>query len=180
MGKMNNNQNQKDRFYAITLDFTREPGMIPLIEDDIKGFNEYRFAAAQIINDWPSGIVFYFEGNRVADYWKPRLSWNLVSDQVKIIFQKHQIEGVQYLPVKAINKKSGDSYQYWVLNVIRRVADLRKKHVHDLSIFRLRNNKGGALPEIYISGQLRQYLENEGAISGFGFRPVSERTLDKE
>jgi hypothetical protein len=166
-------------YYAISPDFTREPGMIK-VDDDLKGFNEKRYAAGQVIEDWPDGIVFYFEGNRVDNYWKPRLAWNIVSDQVVDVFQQHRIQGVQFLPVKVIHIQTRNSYQYWNLNVIQKVISLRRKYVQRLDIFRRSNNRGGALPDIYISGKLRTYLEEADATSGLGFRPIPERTLDKE
>ena len=172
---MNDKREPQAMFYAITLDFTKEPGMIKT-EDDIKDVDVYRFVEdRQLIDDWPDAIVFHCEGNRIDDYWKPRLLWNLVSDQVKYVFQQYQIQGVQLLPVKVVHKQTGKSYQYWALVVFQEVVALRRKYVQDLDIFRIRN-----VPDIYISSRLRQYLEQAGATNGFGFRPISARTLDKE
>ena len=172
---MNNSRESQAMYYAITLDFTKEPGMIKT-EDDIKGFNVYRFAEeGRLIEDWPDGIVFIYDGNRTDNYWKPRLLWNLVSDRVRYVFEQYQIYGVQFLSVTVVQKQTGKSLQYWALNVFQEVNSLRRKYVQGLDIFRVRN-----VPDIYISSRLRQYLEQAGVTSGFGFIPVSARTLDKE
>lgn len=171
---MNNNQKIHAMFYAITQNFSQEPGMIK-VEDDIKGFNVYRFAdEAKLIIDWPDGIVFFIEGDRIDDYWKPRLLWNVVSDKVRSVILKHNIQGVQLLPVTVVHRLTGMSYQYWTLNVFESVDALRRKYIQNLDIFRVRRN-----PDIYISSRLKENLERAGATGGFGFRPVSEHTLDK-
>ena len=166
--------------YEISLDFSREPGMIPR-GSDLKGFNEYLFYAGKIINEWPEGITFYFEGPRVDDYWVARLGWNVVSDKVKNVFHRNHIQGAQLLPVTLIHKTSGTSYPYLALNVFNVVYDVRRRYVQGLDIFRKRKiAREGAQPKIYISGRLKQLLEEADAVSGFGFRPVSDWRLDKD
>ena len=166
--------------YAISLDFSGEPGMYPR-GSDLKGFNEYLFYDGKEINEWPEGITFYFEGPRVDDYWVARLGWNVVSDKVKNVFHRNHIQGAQLLPVTLIHKTSGASYPYWALNLYNTVFNIRRRYVQGLDIFRMRDIAGeGAQPMIYISGRLKRYLEEADAVSGFGFRPIPDRILDKD
>jgi hypothetical protein len=183
MNTMNGAGESQTLFYAISLDFSKPPGMIPLVGvNNLMVFNDYQFSDGEIIVDWPDGIVFHFEGDRVDDYWKPRLLWNLVSGRVKRILEQFQVEGIQLLPVTVIDNKTGKTHPYWELNVYQKVADLRWKYVQGLDIFRITSRDRGveALPEIYISRRLKQALEEAGAVNGFGFRPISAWRLNRE
>jgi len=177
---MNEEYLTQDRYFAITSDFSKAPGMIR-VNENIKDFDSIRFLSGEIISDWPDGITFYCEGDVALDYWKANLLWNIVSDQVRNVFHKHKLKGVQFLPINVMHVRTKENLgPYWVLNVYKMVEKLRRNHVQGLDIFRAKDKKGEGRTEIFISHKLRHYLNKGNALSGFGFRNLTQRILDKE
>lgn len=144
------------------------------VDSDEKGFNEYRFYEGKFIEDWPEGILFVFDGAPEQDFLMDGLHWRLVSERVRQVFLKHNIPGVQFLPVKAVHKQTGKELSlgpYWVLNVYQSVNSLKDwQYVQNFDIFR-------RSVTIFISRRLKQLLEEEKVTSGAGFEPMSDYVL---
>lgn len=181
-------------------------GIIWTGEEDMKGFNEYRFYDGKLIEDWPAGITFFVEAylqkNVVEeDYIFLVFHWHIVSERVRRVFEECRIKGVQFLPVRIIQKDTGKELgPYWAMNVYRETdaldwdrtvwvsavtnpredpypsvgiirVVLRREPVAGLDIFRL-NIKGRGDTTVYISRRVKECLEKASATSGFEFHPV--------
>jgi hypothetical protein len=186
-------------FYTVSMDDS-DPEALMGVEEDTKGFDSFRFYNGEWIEDWPAEITFsYAEGEHAEDRLLGIPHWVLVSERVRQVFLRHQIRGVQFLPIKAIHKKTGKEVgKYWALNVVQEIealdwthtlwttTDLRKIEKHaagyilreallweplrNIDIFRLKVQERGLT--IFISARLKQWLKEAGATSGFSFFPI--------
>ena len=187
-------------FYKISMDESN-PKALTGVEVDSKGFDASRFNHGEWINNWPEDITFsYARGEYAEDHLLGGPYWELVSERVRQVFERHKIFGVQFLPVKAIFKKTGkDVGKYWAMNVFQEVDSLDWVHtiwstsdineikeyptlsiiseallfdsLHEIDIFRLKI-MGRKRISIFISGRLRELLEEAQAASGFLFFPI--------
>ena len=77
------------------------------------------FYSGELLQDWPDNIWFEFEGGPIEDFLIGGLHWRLVSENVRQVFIKSEIPGVQFLPVQVVHVTSGRTIgPYWVLNVL--------------------------------------------------------------
>lgn len=141
------------------------------INSDMKEFNEYRFYDDAMINDWPDGITFIFDGFPQDDFLLGGLHWMIISDRVKNTFEEEKVQNVQFLPVKVIHNKSGqDLGPHWVMNFYISVPKLDWNLVNNLDLFRFSTGK-------FISARLKKILIKEKIASGASFTPMADRVL---
>lgn len=199
---MSEKEQRRAIFYTVSM-ADSDPKALMAPEEDTKGFDEYRFYKGEWIEDWPEGITFSFtRGEHAEDFTLGGLHWVLVSERVRQVFVQHHIEGVQFLPVKVIRKKTGKEVgTYWALNIIRHaealdwthtlwttsdVQEIEKHPYPELLILRpalqwekVKDSdifrlrfRGEGDACIFISARLKQWLEEAGATSGFSFFPI--------
>jgi hypothetical protein len=170
----NEEKHSYKKIYQLTSDFSESPGMHCLRRDS-EGFDVYRFYEGQLINDWPQDITFHCEVQFEDDYLLGGLHWKIVSERVREIFEKNKITGVQFLPVKILDSRSGQFVgEFWALNVIQTTNSLKLKDTKDLDIFRLAGKTGTG---IFISERLKKMLEKSGSVRGMDFVEVPKRTV---
>jgi hypothetical protein len=187
-------------FYKISMDESNPKALMD-VEVDSKGFDSSRFNRGEWINNWPEDITFsYAIGEYAEDHLLGGPYWELVSERVRQVFERHKIYGVQFLPVKAVFKKTGKEVgKYWAMNVFQEVDALDWVHtiwsttdlneikeyptmsiiseallfnpLEEKDIFRLKI-KGRKRISIFISNRLRELLEEAQATSGFLFFPI--------
>ena len=188
-------------FYIISMDDSNPKGLMD-VEVDSKGFDASRFNQGKWIDDWPEGITFtYARGEFAEDYLLGGSYWELVSERVRQVFERHKIYGVQFLPVKVILKNTGEEVgKYWAMNVFQEVDALDWDHtiwsetdineikkyptlsiireallldpLQGIDIFRLKVMER-KLTSIFISNRLKELLEEAQVTSGFLFFPTS-------
>jgi len=150
--------------YLLTSNFT-QPGL-SCINSFTGGFNEYRLYNGELIQDWPENIKFEFEGEPLADFLTGGLHWRLVSENVRQIFIREEIPGVQFLPVQVVHVTSGRTIgPYWALNIMFDETQSNDDFSSNWYIFRRRAS-------IYISERLKRILEYEGVTTGAGFEKM--------
>ncbi len=177
------------------------PDGLILVRDETKGFNEHRFNAGRIIEDWPEGITFYMKGTHYEDYLVVGFQWRVVSEGVRQVFEQVEVKGIQLLPVHIVIDGSGKEISpYWAMNVYQEVdalhweytywlesgrdhykdkypmldvwqVGLKYEPVRKLDIFRL-NVKGKGDPKVYISSRIKKVLEDTTVTNGFKFTPT--------
>ncbi len=169
---------------------------------DQKGFSEFRFFDGKSIDDWPEGVQFYVRGTREDDLSQgAAVLWTVVSGRVKEVFERCNVAGVQYLPVRFVHIDTEHEYGgYWALNVFQEVDALDWDNttwvtrllpnpreaddpIFGISIIALRSDaikghdifrlsvKGKGGVRIYISDRLRRCL-NKAKLTGFRLGPV--------
>jgi hypothetical protein len=149
------------KIYLLTYNFTEnESYCVNSVTDN---FNKYRFYNGEIIDDWPDNIKFEFFGDSCEDFLLGGLHWRLVSENVRKVFIRENIPGVQFLPVHVVylpfRKEIGP---YWVMNVLFDETQTPNNNNIKWDIFRRRAS-------IYITERLKVLLENENVTSGAGF-----------
>ena len=148
-------------FYRLGYSFSNRK--LYYLKSDKKGFDGLRFYDGKRIEDWPEGITIYFEGEPDEDFLPGGFHWILVSEKVRQVFMQNDIEGVQFLPVRAVLYRTGENLgQYWVLNVIQEVKNLEWNTVRNLDFFRQSTG-------LFLSGRFKEKLEQAHATSGAGF-----------
>jgi hypothetical protein len=188
-------------FYEVSMDDSN-PNALRGVEKDTRGIDPSCFYSGRWIDDWPVGITFsYSLGEEPEDYLVAGAYWELASERVRQVFVQYQIAGVQFLPIRALYKKTGKEVgTYWALNVVREVEALDWTHtlwttsdnreteknpalhilrpallcdqLRDVDIFRLRIRGQGDF-SVFVSERLKRYLEAAKATSGIYFIPVS-------
>ena len=113
---------------------------------EFEGFDEYRFYDDKTIQDWPKNITFEFDGDVVEDFLIGGLHWKIVSEKVRQVFLKLNVQGIQFLPVRVIYSKTGKSIgTYWVINVLKSFEKLERAKINNLDIFYPRDRKPNSL-----------------------------------
>jgi Immunity protein family (Imm11) len=171
---MISNSKHGPAFFQLTFDFSESVGIV-CTDKDIKQFNVYRLFDGKRIDDWPDGVIFYCEVTQEDDFVLGGLHWKLVSERFQNVFEKNQVQGVQFLPVTIMDRQQRKAYDtYFVLNVFQTVSALNWEEVGYLDIFR-QSGRGGT--GIYISNRIRQALDKSDSAKGLGYIPVSRKFL---
>jgi hypothetical protein len=187
-------------FYKLTTDDSNRMAFMA-VEVDSKGFDVSNFDNGKWLDNWPEGITFFYNrGEYAEDHLFGGPYWELVSERVRQIFEKNNIHGVQFLPVKTISNKTGSEIgKYWAMNVFQEVEALDWDHtiwstpdkkdieeyptlniiheallinsLHGIDIFRLTVH-GWKHNPIFISDKLKKLLQRAQSSSGFLFLPV--------
>lgn len=187
-------------FYVVSIDEESDPKGLWAARKDLKGFDVHRLNSGKRIEDWPNEVTFWFtKGEHAQDLMSGGAYLDLISERVRQVFEKHQIKGAQFLPVRVIHQKTGEDVgKYWALNVVQEVEALDWTHtiwttldtkeieeapslhilkpaliwerVQGVDIFRLKIRGEGGV-EVLVSARLKKYLEEAGATSGFAFLP---------
>lgn len=191
--------NYQCKFYVVSIDDS-DPDALSSPQKDTKGLDRFCLYKGKWIQDWPEGVTFWFtEGEHPQDYMMGGAYWPLVSERVRLVFEQHQIGGVQFLPVRVFRKKTNNEVgKYWALHVVQEVEaldwthtiwttlDIKKIEEHpllsillpaliwekvkDVDIFRLKVREKAGF-QAFVSAKLKTFLEEAGATSGFAFLP---------
>jgi hypothetical protein len=163
---------------------------------ELRGVSEYFVYQPEPIDEWPSDVTFYTEGEHLEDRLIPApMNWILVSVRVKKALQKMEIEGVQFLPVRVVRQETEEEVRgYHVLHVWRQLSALDEEHtvrlvpkqedcpqlgiakvalrrevIGDVDMFRLED---WYIP-VYVSRRVKELLQAI-KVTGFKWIPVPE------
>lgn len=180
------------KYYELYFD-TKDESLIFCDEDDIGSMESYDIVQGKALEKWNEAVTFYYsEQGRVSDYLNNVLDWPIVSSRIKAVFEKLQVQGGQWLPVKIKKKNSHEELNgYFVLNVCNFIdaLDMEKSNyfkedplpeeltvgypvlqeekLQGVDIFRVKRCKYG----IYISQRLKKALQKE-KLTGMDFDEV--------
>ena len=160
---MTNINGQFNNVYLLGPDFTSKNNMY-CVKSEIKGFDEYRFYKGEWIKDWPKDIIFYCEGKKEVDLLLGGLHWLLASERMRQVFIQNDVQGIQFLKTEVVHNNTGKVLDpYWAPNVIQATESLHWENIQNLNIFRCHKTS------IFVSEQLKRWLEKAGAIRGVVF-----------
>lgn len=112
-------------FYKLTMDINRKGDIIAHYEDDF-GFRLNEMVIGKRFEGWDGRFTFYYdstEGNFPADYLANDKGWFVVSDKLKQLMETLNTD-IQYLPVELWEKNDGQTYQYYIANILKLVDAL--------------------------------------------------------
>ena len=190
--------------------FSHGKGMISATEDNLddfstekykKGFYRHILKDGVEIKEWPSVKFFYDseKGDVEADYLRNTVNWLVVHKRVQKAFEKENISGLQYLPVKVIDvvtkEENRDYVAVNILNVIEAYDMIKSEYeykekyniysflphttyldlkvVKKYDIFRATKFR----PSIYVSQKIKDLID-ENQWTGFDFIRQKTNQLD--
>ena len=90
-----------------------------------KEFFDTIIFSENIIKDWPNVNLYYDSkvSDKEIDYLYNVISWPIIHERVKTVFELKNIEGITYYPVKLIDITSGKVNQNYYLMYINNFID---------------------------------------------------------
>lgn len=182
------------RYYILT--FSEVKGALIAQNYDFRGFSDDILSEGQFVHIWPLGVQITVSGKNPPDnLFCPLKPWHLVSEKVKKVFEKHDIENVQFLQPKILHHSGVEIPGYYILNITEMIDGLDFEHTSwltdqkwdveypQLNILKIalkqstvaRRDIFRILPskvEVIISQRLKSILEGEKADVGFKFLPI--------
>jgi len=127
----------KDYFYLMNDAYKPKD---PIVPDENKLFNmdklfdgitnlysyeQYFIYECKNVKNWDeNNTLIYSDGTVFSDYLACALGWPLISNNIKNIFEQLNINNIQYLPIKIINKITNKiNTNYYVLNIITKLKN---------------------------------------------------------
>ncbi|MCK4261255.1 MAG: hypothetical protein KAX49_19940 [Halanaerobiales bacterium] len=132
------------KFYKLLYDYENDNDAICCMSDELYSIGQYDVEKGKSIDHWDSRITLYYdpmEGNKETDFLGNDLGWLIVSEKVKKILEEGQIEGIQYLPIKILNKKTNQYLKnYYVVNICN-LVDALNLDQSEYDVFELDENE---------------------------------------
>jgi hypothetical protein len=101
------------------------PKVMGRVSRDDRGFDWRRFREGARFDDWPEGIKLHLQGEVKPDFMFAAPEWSVFSEGLRQVFDEHQVEDVQFLPVQAVHNDTGEELgTYWTINVLRKIEAL--------------------------------------------------------
>ena len=190
--------------FELLLDATlleRSLSLITMTNRDDKNFNSKVLkTGVSVINEWPREFTIFVTGTQPVDYLLCGPLYNVVSQSAKGVIESIVGPGIEFLPVKVVEKITGEYFgEYWILNVLNHLDALDWEHtlwitreipygVEDAYLniikpaFKLKAVENQHMfhlqvgehieSGIYISALLRENLKLKHATVGMDFMPI--------
>jgi len=112
-------------FYKLQMERERQNDILAHYEDDL-GIYLTEMVIGKRYEGWDGRFTFFYdqsEGSFPSDYLANDKGWFVVSDKLKQMMESLNTE-IQYLPVEVWEKNGGQSYQYYIANILKVVEAL--------------------------------------------------------
>jgi len=160
------------------------------IDVDLNGVSDIPMIGGNEYKEW-GNVTFYTSGDYFHDYLNNVKNWLIFSPRLQELFQKMEITGIQWLPVKIYRKENNEEIKgYQVCNVTNVISALDAEHskwidspdypgermltipafkasaIEGYDIFHLQEFH----PPVYVTGRLRNAIKKAN-LTGFAFDP---------